>query len=156
MTPEQKLVERDREMIPVLLLRALLVLVICALMIVAYARITDRPLEAMPTLEGADVGIAKERAIFISGELSGAARVLDGNGTVIADLDETEGGFVAGMYRVLKRTRTQAGLSPDLPVRLVRFENGQLSLRDDYTGWRAELTGFGAQNHATFAKLLEE
>jgi len=157
MTPEQKLVERDKEMIPVLLLRALLVLVICALIIVAYARLTDRPLEAMPMMEGSDVGVIKERVLFISADgMSGAARVLDANGSLIADLDETQGGFVAGVYRVLKRTRTQAGLSPDLPVRLVLFENGQLSLRDDHTAWRAELIGFGATNAATFAAMLEE
>lgn len=156
MTPEQKLVERDKEMIPVLLLRALLVLVICALIIVAYARLTDRPLEAMPALEGSEISVVKERTLIITGEMSGAARVLDATGTVIADLDQTEGGFVAGMYRVLKRTREQQGLAAELPVRLVLFENGQLSLRDDHTGWRAELIGFGAQNAATFAAMLEE
>lgn len=157
MTPEQRLVERDREMIPVLLLRALLVLVICALVIVAYARFTDRPLEAMPVLEGSDIGVLKERVLFIKADgMSGSARVLDNNGSVIADLDETQGGFVAGIYRVLKRTRTQAGLDPELPIRLVLFENGQLSLRDDYTAWRAELIGFGATNAATFAAMLED
>lgn len=155
MTPEQKLVVRDKEMIPTVLLRALLVLVLCALAIVAYASITDRPLEAMPALEG-EVDIVKERTVFLYGDMSGSARVLDANGSMIANLDETQGGFVAGMYRVLKRKRTQAGLSVDLPVRLILFENGQLSLRDDHTGWRAELIGFGPTNAATFAALLEE
>jgi putative photosynthetic complex assembly protein len=154
MTPEQKLVERDKEMIPAVLLRAMFVLVLCAIAITAFASYTDRPLEAMPALEG-EVAIAKERTVFLYGEMSGAARVLDANGSVIANLDETKGGFVAGMYRVLKRTRMQAGLDLDLPVRLILFENGQLSLRDDHTGWRAELIGFGPDNAATFARMLE-
>lgn len=41
-----ELARRDKEMIPTLLLRAMLFLVVACLVLVAYARITDRPLEA--------------------------------------------------------------------------------------------------------------
>ncbi len=154
MTPEARLVERDKEMIPTLLLRAMGVLVVCALFITAYAVATDRPLEAMPVMEG-DVGVVKSRAIFLDADgTTGAARVLDQNGSVIATLDPSQGGFVAGVHRVLVFEREKRGLGMEAPIRLVLFENGQLSLRDDATGWRAELIGFGAKNADTFAKLL--
>ncbi|MEM8823519.1 MAG: photosynthetic complex assembly protein PuhC [Pseudomonadota bacterium] len=155
MTPaEARLANRDKEMVPTLLLRAMGVMVLCALFIVAYARLTDRPLAAMPAMEG-EVGVVTERAIFLDADgVSGAARVLDQNGSVIATFDPSQGGFVAGVQRVLRFEREKRGLGMEIPVRLVLFENGQLSLRDDATGWRAELIGFGAKNADTFAKLL--
>ena len=152
MTPEQRLRQRDREMIPKVLLRAMLALVVACLLIVTYARLTDRPLEAMPPQ---DMAIVKERALVIRGSMSGAATVLSPDGTVIADFHSDKGGFVAGIYRVLDRVRGQRGLPADLPVRLVAWEDGRLSLLDDATGWRTELTGFGADNLATFARLLD-
>jgi di/tricarboxylate transporter len=48
LSPEQKLVQRDKEMIPRRLLRAMLALVVVVLLIVTWARLTDRPLTAMP------------------------------------------------------------------------------------------------------------
>lgn len=144
----------DAEVVPTFLLRLVGVLVLCALAIVSYARLTDRPLEAMPTMEG-EAAIRTERAIFLWGDDStGAARVVGADGTVLADLDGEEGGFVAGIHRVLRFERERRGVGMEAPVRLILFENGQLSLRDDATGWRAELIGFGADNAAVFMRLL--
>jgi putative photosynthetic complex assembly protein len=155
MTPEARLRARDREMIPNVLIRAMGALVVCALLITAYAVATDRPLEAMPAMEG-EVEVLRERAIFLDADgMTGAARVLDANGSVIASFDASQGGFVAGVQRVLKFEREKRGLGMERPVRLVLFANGQLSLRDDVTGWRAELIGFGAKNADTFARLLD-
>ena len=152
MTPEQRLRQRDREMIPRVLLRAVVALVLASLVIVTYARLTDRPLEATPP---DDVAVAKERRVLLYGNMSGAARVLDLDGTVIADLDPSRGGFIAGIWRVLKRVRGQHQVALDAPVRLVLWEDGRLSILDDTTGWRAELTGFGADNLDAFARLLK-
>lgn len=152
MTPEDRLRQRDREMIPATLLRAMLALVLASLAIVAYARLTDRPLEAAPPT---GVAVAKERAILLYGDMSGAARVLDLNGSVIADLDPTQGGFISGVWRVLQRERTKNRVALDAPVRLVLWQDGRISILDDTTGWRAELTGFGADNLDAFARLLD-
>jgi putative photosynthetic complex assembly protein len=151
MTPHERLRQRDREMIPKTLLRAMFALVLASLVIVTYARLTDRPLEALPP---SGVPIAKERLIVLHGNMSGAATVLDLNGEVIADLDPTKGGFIAGVWRVLQRVRGQAQVALDAPVRLVLWQDGRLSILDDTTGWRAELTGFGADNLDAFARLL--
>jgi putative photosynthetic complex assembly protein len=151
---EARLRHRDQEMVPVLLLRAMLVLVVCSLLIAGYAALTDRPLEGMPLL--AEEGIVKQRSILIQADgTTGAARVFDESGTVIADLDADQGGFVAGVHRALSFERDRQGVQGEAPVRLVLYETGQLSLRDDLTGWRAELIGFGADNARVFASMLD-
>ena len=152
---EQKLVTRDKEMIPTVLLRAMFILCLCVLLIVIYARVTDRPLSAMPPSE-AEVPVVTERMIRIFAEMDGSARVLDIDGSLIAEYASDEGGFVAGIYRVLERRRGAVGLTADEPIRLVRFADGRISLRDPVTDFRAELVGFGADNEAAFARLLEE
>ena len=155
MTPENRLRHRDREMVPTILLQAMATLIVCALLIVGYARLTDRPLEAMPAFADT-TPVARERHILIDADgTTGAARVLGADGSVLADFGADEGGFVAGVQRALAFERRRQGVDPALPVRLVLFEGGQLSLRDDATGWRAELVGFGADNAAVFAALLK-
>lgn len=151
-TPQERLRRRDKEMVPKNLLRAMLALVLACLLIVTYARVTDRPLAAAPPT---GVPVVKERQIVLFGDMSGAARVLDVHGNVIADLDATKGGFVSGMWRVLQRERGKHRVSLDAPVRLVAWQDGRISLIDDSTSWRAELTGFGADNLAVFARLLD-
>ena len=151
----RRLVRRDREMVPTLLVQAMGVMCLCALLIVAYARLTDRPLEAMPAL-GDEVPVAAERLVVLTADpQTGAAQVHGADGTLIADLDPTEGGFVAGVHRALAFERNRQGVDPSAPIRLVRYETGQLSLRDPETGWRAELIGFGATNAAAFAALID-
>ncbi|MBY4894224.1 pullulanase [Rhodobacteraceae bacterium N5(2021)] len=152
---EEKLVERDKEMVPVVLVRAMFILCVCVLIIVSYARLTDRPLSATaPTVE--EVPIVTERLVRIYGELNGSARVLDVDGNVIATFAQDEGGFIAGVSRVLERERGAVGAMASDPIRVVRFADGRIGLRDDLTDFRAELVGFGADNEAAFARLLEE
>lgn len=152
---EQKLVERDKEMVPVVLVRAMFILCVSVLIIVSYARLTDRPLAAMPPDEVA-APVVMEREIRIFGQMDGSAQVLAPDGTLILSLSPEEGGFVAGIYRVLERERGAVGLSASEPIRLVRFSDGRLGLRDDYTDFRTELFGFGADNEAVFARIMEE
>ncbi len=155
MTPEQKLVERDREMVPKLLVRAMFILCMSVLVIVTYAKLTDRPLAATPPTE-AELPIIKEKVIRIYGAMDGSARVMDTEGNVILNLSKEEGGFVAGIYRVLERRRGAVGASGSDPIRLVQMADGRLALRDDVTDFRAELYGFGAANERVFARIMEE
>jgi putative photosynthetic complex assembly protein len=141
----------DREKVPRVLLRAIALLLLVVLVLVSFARITGQEPAAMPP----DIPIVQERTLHIFGDLSGAARVLDAHGQLIADLGPNEGGFIAGVARSLTMKRRQAGVDPSAPVRLLQFADGRLGLRDDFTGWRAELIGFGKDNTAAFAKLLE-
>lgn len=147
---EAKLIERDKEMIPTALLRAMLGLVLAILAIASYASWTGRELEAMPP----NLPIIQEREIIIDAHMSGAVVVTAPDGTIIADLSPEEGGFVAGVGRVLVRERGKLGITELRPVRLIKYENGRIALRDDHTAWRAELQGFGRTNEAAFHKLL--
>lgn len=144
--------EQQREIISRRLLRAMGLLVALSLAIVTYARVTDRPLEAMPV----DGEIIDERLIHISADMTGAAQILDANGALIADLPSTKGGFIAGVWRAVTYERHKIGVDPDAPVRLMRFEDGRLALRDEVGGGRYELVGFGPENAAAFARLLNE
>lgn len=143
----------DREKIPRILLRAIGLFIATVLVMVTWARLSGMPPSAMPP---SDDQIVESHTVYLFGELTGAARVLDAQGQVIADLGPDEGGFIAGVSRSLTLKRRQAGVDPGAPVRLVRFPDGHLGLRDDFTGWRAELFGFGKDNEAAFAKLLEK
>lgn len=152
---EQKLVLRDKEMVPTVLIRAMAVLCICVLIIVGYATLTDRPLSATaPSVEQSP--IVTQRAIRIFGQMDGSARVLDLDGNVIATLSPEEGGFVSGIGRVLQRERGAVGLAADAPINLIRYADGRLALVDDVTDFHAQLFGFGADNEAVFARLLED
>lgn len=151
LTPHEVLRERDREMIPNQLLRAMVLLVVICLAAVTAATVSDRPLVATAP-EG--VAIVQERAIKLYGNMDGSAQVYDADGTLIADLAPDKGGFIAGIASVLVRERGKIGLPADLPIRLVRFADGRLGLRDDATGWHAELIGFGIDNFSSFARLL--
>ena len=138
------------ELIPTVLLRLVFALVLAVLALVTVAKLSGRPLEATPPV----AEIIKERAIILSGDSSGSARVLDQHGGLLADFSADKGGFVAGISRSLTLKRKQAGIDPSAPVRLVKFKDGHLGLRDDFTGWRTELIGFGKDNTAVFANLL--
>ncbi len=146
-----RLRHKEDDLVPMFLVRAMFALVVVCLVLVSAARISGRPLEATPT----DAPIIAERAIFLSGDTSGAARVLDANGSVLADLPGEQGGFIAGVQRVIDRERNKSGVSLDGPVLLQLREGNRLSITDPSTGWSAELMGFGATNVRSFARLLD-
>jgi putative photosynthetic complex assembly protein len=142
----------SEELVPRILVRGMFALVVACLVLVSAARLTGRPLEATP----ADAPVIAERAIFLSGDVSGAARVLDMTGTVIADFPSDKGGFVAGIERVIDRERAKARKPAQGPVLLQLRAGNRLSIFDPSTGWSAELMGFGADNTRSFARLLDQ
>lgn len=142
---------QDREKIPRTMVRAMFVLVMSVLALVSYARVTDRPLIAVPP----SGNVVAERSFHLKGELSGAALVTDVDGTVIADLSPEKGGFVSGIYRVIVRERTKHRVALDAPVVLQRHDTGRISIHDPTTGWHADLMGFGIDNARAFARLLD-
>lgn len=148
---EQTQTHPKPDMIPRALIRALLALVLSVLAIVTFARLTDQPLSATPPQSP----VAQERSLILStNDLSGAARVFGADGTLLISLDPEEGGFIAGVARVLERERNKARVAQNTPITLTRGTNGRLSIHDPSTGWRADLMGFGADNAKAFARLL--
>ncbi|MEM9576979.1 MAG: photosynthetic complex assembly protein PuhC [Pseudomonadota bacterium] len=143
---------REEELVPRIMVRIMFGLVLTVLVIVTVATLTGREPQNQPP-QGA---LISERAIYLSGNASGAALVLDANGTVLADFPADKGGFVAGIERVIARERGLRGLDMSQPVLLQLREGNRLSLTDPATGWSAELMGFGATNSRTFARLLDQ
>lgn len=143
---------RPEDLVPRIMVRGMFAMIAAILMVVAYASYTDRPLQSAPPV----AAIISERAILLHSDMSGAARVLDANGTLIADLDAESGGFVAGIDRVIIRERTKVGADMSAPLLLQLREGNRLSLLDPATGWSAELMGFGATNSRVFARLLDQ
>ena len=76
-------------------------------------------------------------------------------GERIAELQPGEGGFVRGSLRAFDRMRLVAQAPADAPLRIIRWENGAISLSDTATGERVYLNAFGPDNAAAYAAFLE-
>ena len=143
---DQPALKYDTAVVPRMMVRAMFALVAVILLLVSLARLTDQPLSAIPPESEAVLS----RTVFLSGQLSGAAKVMDANGNLIADLSADEGGFIAGVARVLDRERAKYKKPLDGAVIVT------LRANDPSTGWSADLMGFGADNAKAFAKLLAQ
>lgn len=99
--------------------------------------------------------IVDERMIQIMAHPDASAQIYDEHGALIADLGPAEAGFISGVHRALVRERMLAQIQGNPPVRIVRFADGRLGLRDPFTGWRVELMGFGDTNRDAFLALLD-
>ena len=140
----------DRELVPRAMVRAMAGLVFSVLALVSFYVYTDQPRIATPPAEE----ITLERTVFLKGEMSGAATVLDANGALIGRLSPEEGGFIAGVGRVLDRERTKHGVPLTGPVTIIGRADGRVSVHDPSTGWGADLMGFGQDNARAFVRLL--
>jgi putative photosynthetic complex assembly protein len=138
--------------IPNALLKGILAVVIFTLVLVSGARLLGLQPAATPD---DSVGVVQERMIRVDGNLGSAAKVWDADtGDLIADLDPEQAGFINGVLTALARERMLSKIDGNPPVRIVLFADGRLGLRDDLTGWRVELMGFGDTNRDAFLALL--
>ena len=98
---------------------------------------------------------AEIRDIRIEGAHDTEITIFDANtGAAITTLAPEEGGFVRGSLRALSRMRLMDETPEGLPYRLIKWENGSVSLSDTATGERLYLNAFGPDNAAAYAKLL--
>ena len=146
----QMAVRRD-EKIPTALLRGMLVLVAFVLTLVFYASLTDRPLLAQPP----DGDILSEKIIRLQGTVTGAARISDEDGAVIAEYAAGDGGFVSTIERVIRRERLRNGTTNDGVVHVRLREGNRLSVFDPSTDREIELEAFGRDNIAKFAAIVQ-
>lgn len=138
------------EMIPTNLLRAMLALVLASLLLVGYSAVTGREPSGQPK----PAAILAERSIILQGGGAQAVTVLATDGSLLADLPH--GGFITVIQNGLERARLTAGIDKTLPVRVVKYANGRLTVLDDYSGWSAELGAFGDDNRAAFERLMSQ
>lgn len=127
------------------------------LLATAAFRIADVPPTASPVLErqAAHVAPIRSQTLSFADMAGGGVRIdrVGGPSTIIHPGDQS--GFVRGVMRGLARDRRMRGMGSAPPFTLTLWANGGLSLTDTATGRIIELNGFGLDNRATFAKLLE-
>ena len=83
------------------------------------------------------------------------AKVVDlRSGQVIAEFKNE--GFVFGVIRGMERIRLTREIANDQPYRLIKWQNGWVSLSDTVTGERVYLNAFGPDNVAAFERFLQE
>lgn len=146
-TPGFKRTDQN-DMIPIGLVRLMFGVAVLSLGLAAYASLTGREPVAIPP----DAPIVQEWSLRLIGGGAQAVTVQDGDGNLLAELDH--GGFVTVVQNGLQTARRRHGIDPDLPIRIVQFENGRLAAIDPLTDYRVELTVFGPDNHAAFERLL--
>jgi len=142
----------SKELVPRFLVQAMFALMIGTIALAAFARLTNRPMEGV--LERAP--IAAERQVILTGERSGLYVVTDAaTGAQIALSSDDKAGFIGVMGRMIDRARQLGDIKGNDPVRVVRREDGHIAIIDDKTGMAVEVTGYGADNAAAFARIVD-
>ena len=138
------------DLIPRWLQRVILGLCLTVLALVSFAKITDRPLEAVP----ANTPVLSEVHVVLAAQSDGATQIYAPGGDLLVDLPSTKAGFVSGIVRVLERQRGLSKIAMSEPVALQLRDGGRITLVDPSTGWSVELKSYGANNTRAFATLL--
>lgn len=150
MALSQQMKHRDRDMVPRFLVVAMFSLMAATLVIVAYAQWFDVPqrgvVNAAPVVDQMTVRFESSR--------EGVSTVYDMDGNQIAYSGDDKMGFVGVIGIVINRERLVAGLPNEAPVTILKRQNGTYAIEDPLTGWSVELIGYGADNVAAFAGLL--
>lgn len=149
---EQQMRHRDKEMVPTFLVQGMFALMLGSLGLVAYAQWTDVPDRGVLV----EAPVVQSRDILLAGDRSGRYVVTDvATGQVIAESSDDLAGFIGVMGRAVDRERLVHDVSGAAPLQVVRRANGHIAILDDTTGMAVELIGYGADNVAAFAKLLD-
>ena len=148
---EQQMRYRDKEMVPRFLVQAMFALMAASLAIVAYAQWFDVPNKGVLV----EAPIVQSLDIVMIGDRTGIYTVTTLDGTQIASSADHKAGFLGVMGRVIDRERHVHDLPINAPIEVVRRENGNIAILDDTTNLRVELIGYGKDNVAAFAKLLD-
>lgn len=142
----------EKELVPRFLVQAMFALMLGSVALVSFAQIAHLPKVGVV----ADSPIVSERSIWLVGDRTGTSALADENGTIIARATAAEkGGFIGVIGIAIHRQRFVHGVTENGPIRVVRRENGHIVIIDDSTSEVMELLGYGPDNVATFARLLD-
>jgi putative photosynthetic complex assembly protein len=104
-----------------------------------------------------NVEAAQSRELRFADRADGAVVVSDaGTGETVKVIEFGQGGFLRATMRRMAKARVASGIGAEPPFKLIRWENGALSLNDPETGRDAEIYGFGADHTKVFADMLKE
>ncbi|KAA5804029.1 phosphonate-binding protein [Alkalicaulis satelles] len=130
---------------------AMCVLVVATMIIAAFAQWTGAGARYAP----GDDPVFSAELLFDDGARGLVTVNNAANGARLIEYGENEGVFVRGVMRTVARQRRMRGLGRETPVRLARFEDGQLWLIDPASGVNIYLNAFGPDNRDAFDDLLE-
>lgn len=148
---ETQMRHRDRDMVPKFLVQGMFALMIGAVALVAFAQLTDRPNEGVLV----EAPIVAEVSVTLTGSGRDIYSVTNAAGDIVALSSDDKAGFIGVMGLVIDRQRSISGVTGNPPVRIVRRDNGHYAVIDDATGMMTELIGYGADNVAAFARLVD-
>lgn len=151
MSLSQQMKHRDHDMVPRFLVVSMFGLMLASLGLVAFAQWTGVPTSAVyqetPIVAQVDVQMVSTR--------DGRSTVFDMDGNQIAASSDDKMGFIGVIGIAVRREREVAGLANDAPLTILKRESGTYGIHDPLTGWSMELIGYGADNVAAFAGLLD-
>lgn len=100
------------------------------------------------------VAVESRDLLFEDGK-DGAVLVYDARDRQLIDtLAPGTNGFVRVVLRGLARERRLGDIGKELPFRLTRFTNGQMTLQDTSSMKQIDLVAFGSSNAEAFARLM--
>lgn len=146
----QQMKHRDKEMVPRVLVIAMFSLMAASLLLVAYAQYFDVPQRGVVN----QLPIVKEREVVFESSREGVSTVYDLNGNQIAHSGDELDGFIGVIGIALRRQRSINKVDPSAPVTIAERENGTIVIIDPVTDWSVDLVGYGKDNVAAFAALL--
>ena len=118
--------------------------------VVGLVRLDGRP---APVTKAAPVAA---RDFVFEDRPDGSVAVLDATSLAVVEMVEPgTNGFLRTALRGLARDRKRQNLAREVPFRLTRWADGQLTLDDLATSHRLSLAAFGAINADAFGRLLD-
>lgn len=141
----------EHVMVPKALAIAMFGLMFVTVALVAFATLTDRPKTGVLV----EQPVVASRQIILTGDRAGTYTVYDQDGTQLAISSADKAGFIGVVGRTFDRERFSRGVTAGAPVTVLRRENGNIAIRDETTGLSVELIGYGQDNVAAFARLLD-
>lgn len=148
---ESQMRHRDKEMVPKFLVQSMFALMIGSLALVAYAQWADVPQSGVLY----EAPILQTREVTLVGDRTGKYVVLDDSGTVLASTADEKAGFIGVIGKVIDRERLVLGVEAEGPITVARRENGNIAIIDPNTNMSIDLIGYGKDNVAAFARLLD-
>jgi putative photosynthetic complex assembly protein len=99
----------------------------------------------------------QQRQLVFEDRADGAVTVRDPDAeSAIAVLDPGTNGFIRAALRGMARERMRESYGPDVPFRLVAWDDGRLTLDDPTTGRRIDIKAFGHTQTEAFTRFLAD
>ena len=125
------------------------------LAMIVLVGLTIAPVPGSRTIEATAPTVRLEREFRAADRADGAVVLTDARtGREVLLVAPGEDGFLRGTLRGLARDRHLRGIGPELPFRLVVWNDGRMTLDDTATSRRLDLLAFGQTQAEAFARLL--